>query len=85
MVNTIISKEQFLIEHNKLSPGNLQVTFELLTRFQEEQRPLLQDANWSFKIRMSLISWLLALPQEKKKYITKSKKTTYKIYPYPER
>lgn len=78
------SKEHFLIEHNRLSPFNLQVTSALLTRFQEEERPLLKDTDWSFKLRMPLILWLGFLPPEKKKYIRKSKKSVYKIYPYPE-
>jgi len=59
----LISKEQFLIEHNRLSPLNLQATFALLTQFQEEKKPLLKDADWSIdRLRIPLISWLLALP-----------------------
>jgi len=56
-----IGKEQFLIEHNKLSPVNLQVTFALLTQFQEAKKPLLKDKDWSNKLRVPLISWLVAL------------------------
>lgn len=64
----MISKEQFLTEHNKLSPVSLQATFALLTRFQEEKRPLLEDNAWSIdKLRIPFISWLLALPEKKKK------------------
>ena len=77
----IISKEQFLIEHNRLSPINLQITFVLLTRFQEEKRPLLKDADWSHKLRIPLILWLLSLPPEKKQYIRKSIKQVYRNYP----
>ncbi len=76
------SKEQFLEEHNRLSPLNLRVTSALLTRFQKKERPLLKDADWSFKLRIPLISWLLLLPQEKEKYIRKSKKSVYKTYPF---
>lgn len=61
MVETI-SKVQFLIEHNRLSPVNLQATFELLTQFQKEQKPILKDADWSFKLRIPFISWLLMMP-----------------------
>lgn len=69
----MINKEQFLIEHNKLSPLNLQATFVLLTRFQEEKRPLLKDDAWSIdKLRIPLIAWLLALPEKKKKEGLKS-------------
>lgn len=83
------SKETFLTEHNRLSPIDLQVTSELLTRFQEERKPLLKDADWSFKLRVPLISWLLALPHlalppEKKKYVRKSKKSVFKTYPHAE-
>ena len=81
----LISKEPFLIEHNKLSPKNLQATFALLTRFQEEKKPLLKDTEWSNKLRIPFISWLLALPQqsplEKNKRIRKSRERGYKIYP----
>ncbi|MBI2053815.1 MAG: hypothetical protein HYT36_00575 [Candidatus Staskawiczbacteria bacterium] len=76
-----MSKEQFLIEHNRLSPPNLQATFALLTRFQEEIKPLLKDADWSHKLRIPFITWLLSLPQEKNKHIKKSAKQVYKIYP----
>jgi len=81
----LMGKEQFLIEHNKLSPTNLQATFALLTRFQEEKKPLLKDTEWSNKLRIPFISWLLALPQqsplEKNKRIRKSRERGYKIYP----
>lgn len=76
-----ISKEQFLTEHNRLSPMHLQATFALLTRFQEEKKPLLKDTNWSHKLRIPFISWLLSLPQEKEKHIRKLTKQTYKNYP----
>ncbi len=78
---TSIGKEQFLLEHNRLSPENLQATFALLTRFQEERKPLLKDADWSFKLRVPFISWLLALPLEKKNYARKSTKQVFKNYP----
>ena len=38
-----LTKDKFLEEHNKLSPNNLQATFALLTKFQEEKKPLLKD------------------------------------------
>jgi len=81
MTDNIITKEQFLIEHNKLSPLNLQATFALLTRFQEERKSLLKDTNWSFKLRIPFISWLTALTAEKKKYVRKPTKQVYKNYP----
>ncbi len=78
-----ISKEQFLEEHNKLSPSNLQATLTLLERFKEEKKPLLKDDAWSVdKLRIPLIAWLLALPDKNKKETKKSKKDrTYKDYP----
>lgn len=83
-MHAIISKQQFLIEHNRLSPINLQATFVLLTQFQEEKQPFLLDADWSFKLRAPFIAWfltLLLLHPVKKKYIRKSKKQIYKNYP----
>lgn len=79
-----IGKKQFLIEHNKLSPVNLQATFDLLTRFQEEKKPLLKDSDWSHKLRIPFIAWLVALPsspEEKEKYNRKPTEQDYKIYP----
>jgi len=79
-----IGKEQFLIEHNKLSPVNLQATFALLTQFQEAKKPLLKDKDWSTKLRVPLISWLIMLPHRspvENKIKEKSKKIVYKNYP----
>jgi len=84
MLDTIISKEQFLVEHNKLSPVNLQATLGLLTQFQEEKRPLLKDADWSFKLRIPFISWLLMLPAlhpRERVFTIKPKTQIYKSYP----
>lgn len=62
-----ISKEQFLVEHNKLSPLKLQATLVLLNRFKEEKKPLLKDNGWSMeKLRIPFISWLLSLQADKK-------------------
>lgn len=80
-MNDNISKEQFLLEHNSLSPTNLQATLALLTRFQEEKKPLLKDKEWSHKLRIPFISWLLLLPPIKRKPTKKSAEQTYKIYP----
>lgn len=77
------NKEKFLLEHNKLSPKNLQTTLSLLNRFKEEKRPLLKDNGWSIdKLRIPLISWLLSLPLvEKIKSKTKKEKQVFKDYP----
>ena len=90
--DTIVSKEQFLIEHNRLSPTNLQATFALLTCFQEEEKPLLKDTDWSNKLRIPFITWLLTMSAEKKKSAQKitpqrgseQAKQEYKIYPNSE-
>lgn len=82
MIGPMISKEQFLIEHNKLSPLNLQATLSLLTRFQEEKKPLLKDDGWSVdKLRIPFISWLLALPLIEKRENKKRGKQIFKNYP----
>lgn len=79
----LISKEQFLEEHNKLSPLNLQATLTLLNRFREEKRPLMKDDGWCLdKLRIPFISWLTATQEQDKKSARKStKKEIYKNYP----
>ena len=65
-------KQQFLLEHNKLSPLNLQVTTSLLSRFRIEKASLFKDNNWSIdKLRRPLISWLISLTVEEKENIKK--------------
>jgi hypothetical protein len=78
-----ISKEQFLQEHNKLSPSNLQATLTLLNQFKEEKRPQMKDDGWCLdKLRIPFISWLTAVQEQKKKITGKSrKKEIYKNYP----
>lgn len=52
-------KQQFLREHNKLSPSNLQATTEMLSRFRIEKAGLFKDNNWSTeKLRRPFILWL---------------------------
>lgn len=79
----LISKEQFLEEHNKLSPSNLQATLALLNRFKEEKRPLMKDDSWCLdKLRIPFISWLTSIQESKNKSIKKSKKgQVFKNYP----
>ncbi len=76
-----ISKEQFLLEHNRLSPTNLKTTLAGLTLFQVAKKPLLTDLNWSLKLRIPLILWLTSLPAEKKKQGKESGQQEYKNYP----
>lgn len=78
----LISKEQFLQEHNKLSPSNLQATLVLLNRFKEEKRPLMKDDAWCLdKLRIPFIAWLSSLQKPDKKDAKSRKKETYKNYP----
>jgi hypothetical protein len=81
----LISKEKFLEEHNKLSPSNLQATLALLTRFQEEKKPLLKDDNWCLdKLRIPFISWLTALQSTEKKLSSRKSQKKEKFKNYPE-
>lgn len=79
----LISKKQFLEEHNKLSPLNFQATITLLNRFSEERKPFVKDNAWCLdKLRIPFISWLTTLPESKKKCAKKSKKEQkFKNYP----
>ena len=63
-----ITKEDFLTEHNKLSPLNLKATIDLLNLFKEQKRPLLKDNEWSIeKLRIPFITWLLNLKGKEQK------------------
>ncbi|MEK7080764.1 MAG: hypothetical protein AAB925_02960 [Patescibacteria group bacterium] len=83
MAVIFVSKEQFLEEHNRLSPAHLQATFALLTKFQEEKKPLLKDNGWSVdKMRIPFMSWLISLPsKEKERNKGKKEKQIYRNYP----
>jgi hypothetical protein len=84
-MNIIISKEQFLIDHNKLSPANLKATFALLTKFQQEKKPLLKDTEWSNKLRIPFMVWLsngtTKSEEEKDLNNGSSKEQIYRNYP----
>ena len=79
----LISKEQFLEEHNKLSPLKLQATLAMLDQFKEEKKPLLKDDGWCLdKLRIPFILWLTSFPEKKAKGAKKSKKDRrFKNYP----
>ena len=77
-----ISKEQFLEEHNKLSPSNLQATLALLNRFKEEKKPLMKDTEWCLdKHRIPFISWMTTLPKDDKRTRHSTKKEIFRNYP----
>ena len=67
-------KQQFLLEHNKLSPLNLQATISLLSRFRIEKTLLFKDDKWSLdKLRRPFILWLTSLTTDEKENIKKRK------------
>ena len=56
-----ITQEQFLAEHNKLSPSNLRADGDLLLRFRQEKSSLFKEDGWSLeKLRRPFIIWLTA-------------------------
>ena len=67
-------KEQFLQEHNNLSPKNLQANMDLLSRFRIEKASLFKDNDWSLdKLRKPFILWLTSLTAKEKDNIKKKK------------
>ena len=59
------TKENFLIEHNKLSPLNLKATMGILTRFEKEKPSLFKNNDWEVdKIRRPFVFWLTSQPKE---------------------
>jgi len=68
------TREEFLSEHNRLSPLNLQATIALLSRFRIEKASLFKDDNWSIdKLRRPFILWLTSFPSREKENIKKKK------------
>ncbi len=68
VINQHLNKEQFLEEHNSLSPVNLRATISLLSRFKTEKALLFKDDNWpTDKLRRPFILWLSSLSLNKKK------------------
>jgi len=63
-------KQQFLSEHNRLSPLNLQATTSMLSRFRVEKPSLFKDESWPIeKLRRPFILWLTSLTSEEKESI----------------
>jgi len=68
------TKEEFLSEHNRLSPLNLQATKALLSRFRVEKASIFKNDDWSIdKLRRPFILWLTSLPSKEKENIKKKK------------
>jgi len=56
---SMTAKQQFLTDHNKLSPIDLQATVSLLSKFREEKSTLFKNNDWSLdKLRRPFIMWL---------------------------
>lgn len=61
-------KQQFLQEHNELSPPALRVTTAMLSRFRMEKSNLFKDNEWSIeKLRRPLIMWLTSFSEKDRK------------------
>ncbi len=68
-------KEQFLSDHNRLSPVNMQATMSLLSHFKTDKNSLFKDASWNLdKLRRPFITWLTSLKSEEKETINKEEK-----------
>ena len=66
------TKEEFLLEHNRLSSLGMQITMPLLFRFREEKPLLFREDNWCIdKIRRPFIFWLTSLTPEEKERMKK--------------
>jgi len=75
VINPHLNKEQFLEEHNRLSPVNLRGTISLLSRFRIEKASLFKDENWSIdKLRRPFILWLTSPTSKEKEGLKKTKK-----------
>jgi hypothetical protein len=66
----VSKKQQFLLEHNRLSSLDLQTTMEMLSRFRIEKASLFKDNEWSIdKLRRPFILWLTSFSLEERKNI----------------
>ena len=80
-------QENFLIEHNRLSPVSLQATLVLLDQFREEKLSLFKNNDWSVdKLRRPFIIWLTSLLLLEKKAskdpIKNHDNQKFNTYPY---
>lgn len=58
-------KEQFLSDHNQLSPANLQTTMAMLSRFRAEKSSLFKNEEWPIdKLRRPFLLWLTSFSTE---------------------
>jgi len=62
------NKEQFLLEHNRLSSLDLQITMGMLSRFRLEKISLFKENDWSIdKLRRPFVLWLTSFSLEERK------------------
>lgn len=74
IISPNFKKEQFLEEHNRLSPANLKATLPLLSRFRIDKTSLFKDDYWPIdKLRRPFILWLTSLQLREKEDINKKK------------
>lgn len=67
LFNYMTTKEDFLNEHNKLSPEGLQATIKMLNRFKEEKPALFKFEGWPLdKLRRPFIFWLTSFSEEER-------------------
>lgn len=75
LINQRFNKEQFLEEHNRLSPVNLRATVSLLSRFRIEKASIFKDDNWSIdKLRRPFLLWFTSLTSKEKEKIKNPQK-----------
>ncbi len=66
-VDPHLKKEEFLEEHNRLSPENLKATTALLSRFRVEKACLFKGDDWSIdRLRRPFVLWLTSLTAQEK-------------------
>jgi len=67
------TKEEFLSEHNRLSPLGMQTTMSLLSHFRVERASLFKGENWPLdKLRRPFIFWFTSLTLEEKEKFKKA-------------
>ena len=71
VIDQRLDKEEFLKEHNRLSPENLKATDSLLCRFKAEKASLFRGDSWSIdKLRRPFVLWLTSQGKEGAKKVS---------------
>jgi hypothetical protein len=67
VIDKPLTQEEFLEEHNRLSPKRLRATPFLLESFKKDKISLFKDDDWSIeKLRRPFIMWLTAFSRDRK-------------------